>query len=153
MEIGERRNTGKSRGQQLRFALTTFRGFFYRPPILLVSFFNGHASFLGIGFNLLDEQIKLLFSDHCCHIGEQYVLHGHPHRRIDAVQFFLQVPLTLDHRWTAHQGLGRVFTRYEILQILSVSLFEKTPLFEALTAPKPQNENTCFSNQLLLYDL
>lgn len=42
---------------------------------------------------------------------------------------------------------------YEILQILSVSLFEKTPIFKALTALKPQNENTRFSNQLLLFDL
>ena len=42
---------------------------------------------------------------------------------------------------------------YEILQILTVSLFEKTPVFEALTAPKPQNENTCPPNQLALFDL
>lgn len=48
-------------------------------------------------------------------------------------------------------GLDR--SLYEILQILSVSLFEKTPIFEALTAPKPQNENTCSPNQLRLFDL
>lgn len=41
----------------------------------------------------------------------------------------------------------------DILQILSITLFEKTPLFEALTntrLPNPQNQNL---NQLVLFDL
>jgi hypothetical protein len=42
---------------------------------------------------------------------------------------------------------------YEILQILSVVLFEKTPIFEALTSQNYQNENTSCSNQLALFDL
>ncbi len=42
---------------------------------------------------------------------------------------------------------------YEILQILSVVLFEKTPIFEALTSQNHQNLNTASSNQLPLFDL
>lgn len=42
---------------------------------------------------------------------------------------------------------------YEILQILSVTLFEKMPIFEALrTLPAP-NADTPFPNQLTLFDL
>jgi hypothetical protein len=47
--------------------------------------------------------------------------------------------------------LGR--TLYEILQILSVALFEKTPIFEALSSKNYPNENTPSSNQLSLFDL
>jgi hypothetical protein len=42
---------------------------------------------------------------------------------------------------------------YEILQILSVTLFEKTPVFEVLTGPDYQNEDSSCSNQLTLFDL
>jgi transposase len=42
---------------------------------------------------------------------------------------------------------------YEILQILSVALFEKTPVFEALSSKDYQTENTPSSNQLSLFDL
>ena len=42
---------------------------------------------------------------------------------------------------------------YEILQILSVTLFEKTPVSEVLTSPNYQNENTSCCNQLTLFDL
>ena len=42
---------------------------------------------------------------------------------------------------------------YAILQILSVALFEKTPIFEALSTKNHPNENTPSSNQLMLFDL
>ncbi len=42
---------------------------------------------------------------------------------------------------------------YEILQILSVALFEKTPIFEALSSKNYPNVNTPSSNQLPLFDL
>jgi hypothetical protein len=42
---------------------------------------------------------------------------------------------------------------YEILQILSVALFEKTPIFEALTGQNYPNGNTSCPNQLSLFDL
>ena len=42
---------------------------------------------------------------------------------------------------------------YEILQILSVTLFEKTPVFEALTSRTTVPENTPSSKQLHLFDL
>ena len=42
---------------------------------------------------------------------------------------------------------------YEILQILSVALFEKTPISEALSSKNHPNENTPSSNQLSLFDL
>jgi hypothetical protein len=42
---------------------------------------------------------------------------------------------------------------YEILQVLSVTLFEKTPLFQALTASKLPDFDTPFPNQLTLFEL
>jgi IS4 transposase len=41
----------------------------------------------------------------------------------------------------------------EILQILSVTLFEKTPIFEALSIEKPGFDDTTGHNQLPLFDL
>lgn len=41
----------------------------------------------------------------------------------------------------------------EILQILSVTLFEKTPLFQALTSPAPPILESRFHNQLTLFDI
>jgi transposase len=48
-------------------------------------------------------------------------------------------------------GLERSLS--EILQILSLSLFEKTPIFQALSEQKPQDPEAPFSNQLNLFDL
>lgn len=42
---------------------------------------------------------------------------------------------------------------YEILQVLSLTLFEKTPLFQALHAQIRPNSDTPFPNQLTLFDL
>jgi len=42
---------------------------------------------------------------------------------------------------------------YTILQILSVSLFEKVPLLQVLTETDYKTTNTDFDNQLLLFDL
>jgi len=47
--------------------------------------------------------------------------------------------------------LGNDATLYEILQILSVSVFEKTPVAELFQALSSQNESTQFPNQLLLF--
>jgi transposase len=41
----------------------------------------------------------------------------------------------------------------EILQILSVTLFEKTPLFQAFSAIVPPHSDTTFHNQLTLFDI
>ena len=41
---------------------------------------------------------------------------------------------------------------YQILQILSVTLFEKTPILQALQAPDSQEELTGPGNQLILFD-
>ena len=41
----------------------------------------------------------------------------------------------------------------EILQILSLTLFEKTPIFQALRVSKSHNPEPPFSNQLSLFDL
>ena len=40
----------------------------------------------------------------------------------------------------------------EILQVLSVTVFEKTPVFTVLTASNDQNQDHGFHNQLLLFD-
>ena len=42
---------------------------------------------------------------------------------------------------------------YEILQILSLTLFEKVPVFAALSEPLPPNSETTFPNQNTLFDL
>jgi hypothetical protein len=42
---------------------------------------------------------------------------------------------------------------YEILQILSLTLFEKTPIFTALCEPLAPNCESTFPNQLTLFDL
>jgi hypothetical protein len=42
---------------------------------------------------------------------------------------------------------------YEILQILSLTLFEKTPIFTALCEPLPPNCESTFPNQPTLFDL
>jgi hypothetical protein len=42
---------------------------------------------------------------------------------------------------------------YQILQILSISLFEKVPIQQALTSNNSQNEKTTFPNQLVLFNL
>ena len=44
-------------------------------------------------------------------------------------------------------------TLYEILQILSITLFEKTPIFQALSRPIEPNPETPFPNQRTLFDL
>jgi len=41
----------------------------------------------------------------------------------------------------------------EILQILSIVHFEKTPMTQGLTRAMPQNHTIQFHNQLLLFDL
>ena len=48
-------------------------------------------------------------------------------------------------------GLDRSLS--EILQILSLTLFEKTPIFQALGAPEKQDSGLYFPNQLELFDL
>jgi hypothetical protein len=48
-------------------------------------------------------------------------------------------------------GLGRSLS--EILQVLSLTLFEKTPIFQALSDEKPQDPEPLPPNQLSLFDL
>ena len=49
--------------------------------------------------------------------------------------------------------LGLEISLYQILQILSVTLFEKTPILQALQPSDSQNELLDSSNQLILFDL
>jgi|SRR5688572_9946148 len=49
--------------------------------------------------------------------------------------------------------LGSDATLYEILQILSVSVFEKTPIEQLFQALRSQNESTHLPNQLSFWDL
>lgn len=49
--------------------------------------------------------------------------------------------------------LGIDRSLHEILQVLSLTLFEKTPIFEALSAPTAPSSNTPFHNQQTLFDL
>ena len=42
---------------------------------------------------------------------------------------------------------------YQILQILSVTLFEKTPILRALQASNFENDLVDSGNQLILFDL
>ncbi len=49
--------------------------------------------------------------------------------------------------------LGLEISLYQILQILSVMLFEKTPILQALQPPDSQNDSVASANQLILFDL
>ena len=49
--------------------------------------------------------------------------------------------------------LGLEASLYQILQILSVTLFEKTPILRALQASDSENDLPCSGNQLILFDL
>jgi len=49
--------------------------------------------------------------------------------------------------------LGLEASLYQILQILSVTLFEKTPILQALQASDSDNDLLDVSNQLNLFDL
>ena len=49
--------------------------------------------------------------------------------------------------------LGLDVSLYQILQILSVTLFEKTPIFQALQARDSRFEWADSTNQLILFDL
>jgi len=49
--------------------------------------------------------------------------------------------------------LGLEASLYQILQILSVTLFEKTPILQALQASDSDNDLPDVSNQLILFDL
>jgi hypothetical protein len=48
--------------------------------------------------------------------------------------------------------LGLEASLYQILQILTVTLFEKTPILQALQAPDSENDLLDVSNQLILFD-
>src|ERR1039458_3727399 len=48
--------------------------------------------------------------------------------------------------------LGLEASLYQILQILSVTLFEKTPILQALQAQDSQNDLAISANQLILFD-
>ena len=49
--------------------------------------------------------------------------------------------------------LGLEASLYQILQILSVTLFERTPILQALQASGSEDNLGDFSNQLILFDL
>jgi hypothetical protein len=49
--------------------------------------------------------------------------------------------------------LGLEISPYQILQILSVMLFEKTPILQALQPPDSQNDLLDSSKQLILFEL
>ena len=49
--------------------------------------------------------------------------------------------------------LGLEISLYQILQILSVMLFEKTPILLALQASDSENDLPDAANQLILFDL
>ena len=52
-----------------------------------------------------------------------------------------------------HKRLGLKASLYQILQILSLTLFEKTPILQALQATDDDNDLGDICNQLNLFDL
>ena len=48
--------------------------------------------------------------------------------------------------------LGLEATLYQILQVLSITLFEKTPILRALQACDSKNASLDLGNQLILFD-
>jgi len=63
-----------------------------------------------------------------------------------AVSTYLLVTILKKH-------LGLPHSLYTILQILSVTPFEKTPILEVFSEADHQNSNPAFANQLMLFDL
>lgn len=63
-----------------------------------------------------------------------------------AVSVYVLVAIVRKH-------LGLEISLYQILQILSVTPFEKTPLLQALQPSDPQEDLLAFSNQLNLFEL
>jgi hypothetical protein len=53
----------------------------------------------------------------------------------------------------ARKRLGLEISLYQILQILSVTLFEKTPILQALRPPDSQDDLLSSANQLILFPL
>ena len=53
----------------------------------------------------------------------------------------------------ARKRLGLKVSLYQILQIFSVTLFEKTPILQALQPPNSQDDLFDSANQLILFDL
>lgn len=53
----------------------------------------------------------------------------------------------------ARKRLGLESSLYQILQILSLTPFEKTPILQALQSYSSQLDLEDFSNQLILFDL
>ena len=49
--------------------------------------------------------------------------------------------------------LGLELSLYQILQILSLTLFEQTPILQALQASEPEIDLADSGNQLILFDL
>ena len=49
--------------------------------------------------------------------------------------------------------LGLEISLYQILQVLSVTLFEKMPILQALQPPDSQQDLLSSANQLILFDL
>jgi hypothetical protein len=49
--------------------------------------------------------------------------------------------------------LGIESSLYQILQILSLTLFEKTPILQALQTSDSDNDSGDIGNQLILFDL
>jgi hypothetical protein len=52
----------------------------------------------------------------------------------------------------ARKRLGLEASLYQILQILSLTLFEKVPILQALQPSDSQNETVGDHNQLILFD-
>jgi hypothetical protein len=48
--------------------------------------------------------------------------------------------------------LGLEISLYQILHVLSVTLFEKTPILRALQPPDSQQDLLSSANQLILFD-
>jgi hypothetical protein len=72
-------------------------------------------------------------------------------RAIFWIGYFGEPPYVLVAIVKKELGLERSLS--EILQILSLTLFEKIPIFQALSEQKPQDPEPPFSNQLNLFDL
>src|SRR5665647_1073488 len=63
-----------------------------------------------------------------------------------AVPIYVLVAIVRKH-------LGLEASLYQILQILSITLFEKVPILQALDASDSQNDLLADLNQLILFDL
>jgi hypothetical protein len=83
-------------------------------------------------------------------------IHGREDLLTQLVELTTEFRAATEHLVRLNGAVARRLTLgaslYQILQILSVTLFEKTPILQALQASDSENDSPDADNQLILFD-